>query len=127
MEDLVRALLPFSRYMDVFEEAWSKYKEIKRRERLIVEQKIRENQKRMQRSMDIINSGCIESMANGKIYSSKEAYRADIKAMGYIEVGDQDITAYTNKKKEELKAEQEKKAENDIETLIEKNLARLNK
>jgi hypothetical protein len=126
MEDLVRALLPYNRHLNVFEEAWAKYKQIKLRERVLAEKKRKENEARLKRSMDIVKSGYIESMANGKVYSSKAAYRADIAAMGYTEVGDQDITAYANKKKKELEAQTERQADEDIEAIVAK-LCKTNK
>ena len=121
MEDLVRMLLPQSRYIDVFEEAYRKYREIKRIERseALKKQKIAEADKKRRESMAI--HGEIESMANGKVYWNKGAYLADIRAMGYTDVGNEDIVAHAAKQKKEI----EKKIENERETHVNNILAKL--
>lgn len=120
VEDLVRLLLPQSRYIDVFEEAMHKYKEIKRKERVEAAKKQKETAIVKARSNAIARHGYIESMANGKIYSDKAAYLADVRAMGYIDVGNEDMFKFAAQQKKERDAKFEKLQDLDIEKTLAK-------
>lgn len=120
MEDLVRMLLPHSREIDVFEEAWHRYKQIKRKQRIEAARKQAEYIKVKQRADNIAAHGYIESMANGKIYSSKSAYLADARAMGYIDIGNEDMVAIAAKQRKQKQAEYEKHQEQHVNAILEK-------
>jgi hypothetical protein len=118
MEDLVRMLLPHSRQLDVFEEAIYRYKEIKRMQKLEQIKQQQEAIEKKRRSDAIAAHGYIESMANGKIYSSKRAYLADAYAMGYIDVGGEDMVALAEKARKEKQKKYEKERDQHIETIV---------
>jgi hypothetical protein len=120
MEDLVRMLLPHSREIDVFEEAWYRYKQIKRKERAEAARKQQEALRVKQRAGAIAAHGYVESMANGKIYSSKSAYLADARAMGYIDVGNEDMVAIAAKQRKQKQAEYAKQQDQHVNAILEK-------
>lgn len=71
-------------------EAYTKWREIKRKQTLIKAKADKDAKAHMDKMESMANHGDILSMANGKVYSSKSSYRADLKAMGYAEVGNED-------------------------------------
>lgn len=94
-------------------EAYTKWQEIKRRQALIKAKADKDAKQHMDKMASMENHGYVLSMANGKVYSSKAAYRADLKAMGYMEVGNEDTVKEGKRVQAQLakdKAETDKQA-----------------
>ena len=68
----------------------------------------------------------IKSMADGKIYTSKRAYEASVKAQGLEIVGNSDLSKYTADPHEKFNTKQHvEDIERDVKTAIEQVEAKL--
>lgn len=118
IEDLTKMLLPLSRFCDPLEEAVRKWRAIKNMAVMKKAQEEAKQRRLAERSASIVRHGEVESMANGKVYSDKAKYRADLKAMGYVEVGNEDTIKYGEKVRKQIAKERQKKQEADIEAAV---------
>ena len=118
IEDFTRIYMPQSRWLDPVDEAIRRWRETKR----LAAEKAREQQaearRLMARKQQMQNFGEIESMANGRIYSDRAAYRRDLAAMGYLEVGNEDTIKEAERVKARMAEEKKKQQQADIDKAV---------
>lgn len=118
IEDLTRLNFPMSRYLDPLDEAVKQWRKIKVMAAAKQAEENRKNAQANAREASIVRHGGIKSMANGKIYTSQAAYRADLKALGYAEVGTEDTVKEARRIKERENREAKKQSDSHLEQVI---------
>ena len=118
IEDLTTFYLPYSRQCDPVDEAVHKWRDIKRMAADKARIEAEKNRQLAERSASIVRHGGIESMANGRIYTDKTAYRRDLQAQGFIEVGNEDTRKEAERVKKNITQDRRKQQEADVEAAV---------